>query len=348
MKSFAQAFVFIVTAFVVVISGPSNGNSSSQNLLAASDAGASSAAASATQVRVVATFIDSIPGSAALKVAYQRGYFKDAGLELTFASAIGGGDTLRPLTTGDADIAIGAPAASTLAVLKNDDLKIAAIWLPYNPFYFIGTKPLAQLDGATLGGSVGASTVNLLINGLEEKLNVKLNIQRAGTGSMADDWDAVKAGYLQASWAMEPFLTQKKESDGAVLVIDPVKSLPDYPADFVVVNAKFAASHAQAIKGFFEAIERIFNEFPDPSKQAALAKDLAGVMVFPQPVIREYLSTDGVDRLSKTYSLAMNANVLNNVSHLMQRAGLIKTAVDWPKYVDQSYLPAKDQLPNLP
>ena len=183
----------------------------------------SSATTSPTQVRVVATFIDSIPAMAALKVAYQRGYFKDAGLELTFASALGGGDTLRPLTTGDADIAIGAPAASTLAVQKNDDLKIAAIWLPYNPFYFIGTKPLAQLNGATLGGSVGASTVNLLINGLEEKLNVKFKIQKAGTGSMADNWDAVKAGYLQASWAMGPFLTQKKQSDGALVVIDPVE-----------------------------------------------------------------------------------------------------------------------------
>jgi NitT/TauT family transport system substrate-binding protein len=348
MKSFRQAFVFMVTALVVAMCGPNNGNASSQNMVATSDTPGSSATMSPTKVRVIASFIDSIPAMASLKVAYQRGYFKDAGLELTFASAIGGGDTLRPLTTGDADVAIGAPAASILAVQKNSDLKIAAIWLPYNPFYFIGTKPLLQMNGATLGGSVGASTVNLLINGLDEKLNVKFTIQKAGTGSMADNWDAVKAGHLQASWAMEPFLTQKKQSDGAQVVIDPVKVLPDYPADFVVVNEKFATLHAQAMKGFFQAIERVFNEFPDPSKQAALAKDLAGVMVFSEPVIRQYLSSDGADRLSKTYNLKMNANVLKNVSHLMQQAKLIKTAVDWTKYVDQSYLPAGDQLSNLP
>lgn len=344
MKSVRQPAVFVITAFALVAFGPSSGNAASQNTTAAS----SPAHASPIRVRVVASFIDSIPAMAALKVAYQRGYFKDAGLNLTFASAIGGGDTLRPLTTGDADISIGAPAASVLAVQKNPGLRIAAIWLPYNPFYFIGTKPLAQMNGATLGGSVGASTVNLLITGLEEKLNVKFKTQRAGTGSMADNWDAVKAGHLQASWAMEPFLTQKEQSDHAQVVIDPVKLLPDYSADFVVVNEKFATSHAQAMKGFFVAVERIFNEFPDSSKQAALAKDLAGVMVFPEPVIQQYLSNGGKDRLSKTYSLKMNANVLKNVSHLMQDAKLTKAPVDWTKSVDQSYLPKGDQLSSLP
>ena len=242
------------------------------------------------ELRVVATFLNSIPAMAALEVAHHRGYFKDAGLDLKFASAIGGGDTIRPLTTDDADLAIGSPAASVLAVIRNPNLKIAAIWLPYNPFYFIGTKPLAQLNGAKLGGSVGASTVNLLIGGLEETLKVKLDAQRAGTGSMADNWDAVRAGLLQAGWAMEPFLTQMKERDGAQVVIDPAKYIPDYPADFVVINEKFAASHALAVKAFFQQSQRIFSEFPDPSQQAALAKDLAGVMVFPQDVIQNYLT----------------------------------------------------------
>lgn len=299
------------------------------------------------QLRVVATFLNSIPAMAALEVAYHRGYFKDAGLDLTFASAIGGGDTLRPLTTGDADLAIGSPAASVLAVMRNPQLKIAAIWLPYNPFYFIGTKPIAQLNGAKLGGSVGASTVNLLIDGLQEKLNVKFDAQKAGTGSMADNWDAVKAGLLQASWAMEPFLTQKKETDGAQVVIDPAKSIPDYPADFVVINEKFAASHAPAVKAFFEAVQRIFAEFPEPSKQAALAKDLASVMVFPQPVIQKYLSSEEAGRLAKTYSLKMNVQLLDNISHLMQQSKLINKPVDWKMDIDQSYLPAADQQANL-
>ncbi len=304
--------------------------------------------AASIDVRIVATFIDSVPASAAVKVAFERGYFKDAGLNLTFASAIGGGDTLRPVTTGDADIAIGSPAASTLAVLKNPGIKIMAIWVPYNALDWIGLKPLDKLDGARVGGAVGGSTVNLLLSGLEEQLHVKFVIEKAGTGSQADNWDAVRAGHLQASWSMEPFTTLKRQTEGAVVVIDASKSIPAFPLDFVVVDSKFAAAHAQAMKGFFHAVERIFNEFYDPTKQAALAKDLASVMVFPEPVIHQYLTSYGNERLSKAYTLKMNADVFKNVSHLLQEAKMISAPVEWPKYVDQSYLPEGDRLAELP
>lgn len=303
--------------------------------------------AEGTKLRIVATYISSIPGMAALQVADQRGYFKQAGLDLTFASANGGGDTLRPLTTGDADIAIGSPAASTLAAMKNPEVKIAALWLPYNIFYFLGTKPIDPLNGAIIGGGVGASTSNLLIDGLADKMGVKFDIQKAGTGSQSDNWDAVKAGHLAASWAMEPYVTQMQETEGAKIVIDPAKYLPDFPADFVVVNAAYAAAHPDAMKGFFAAIERIFAEFPDRTKQAALAKDLAGVMVFPEPVIFKYLHDETTERLSRTYSLKLTATPLATVNAVLQKAKLVRADVDWGKYFDQSYLPAADQLPDL-
>ena len=309
---------------------------------------AQSQRAAPTDVRIVATFIDSVAASAAVKVAYERGYFKDAGLNLTFASAIGGGDTLRPVTTGDADIAIGSPAASTLAMLKNPGLKITAIWVPYNALDWIGLKPIEKLDGARIGGAVGGSTVNLLLSGIEEQLKVKFVIEKAGTGSQADDWDAVKAGHLQASWSMEPFTTLKRQTEHAVVVIDGSKSIPAFPLDFVVVDSKFAAAHAQAMKGFFQAIGRIFAEFSEPAKQAALAKDLASVMVFSEPVIHQYLTSYGKERLSQAYTLKMNPDVFKNVGHLLQQAKMINAPVDWPKYVDQSYLPEGDRVSTLP
>jgi NitT/TauT family transport system substrate-binding protein len=339
MRVFRRTSIFIIAALAVAACGSASGSSS---------AGSSAGSSAKTDVRIVATFIDSIPAMASLKVADARGYFRDAGLNLTFASAIGGGDTLRPLTTGDADIAIGSPAASTLAVEQNPNLKIAAIWLPYNPFYFAGVKPLTGLNGTKLGGSVGASTVNLLINGLNQEMSANFVSVKAGTGSMADDWAAVKAGDLQASWVMQPFLSQIAGADHAIVDIDAAKYIPDYPADFVVVNKTFALAHAAAIRSFFIAVQRIFSEFPDQAKQAALGADLAKVMVFPASVIDHYLSTDGTTRLSKTYSLKMNANVLQNISNLLQASKLITGPVNWSQVVDQSYLPTADRLGSLP
>lgn len=305
---------------------------------------ASGGSGGTTNMPIVATFLNSIPAMAALEVAKSRGYFKDAGLNLTFASAAGGGDTLRPIAEGDADIAIGSPAASVLAVQQNPNLKIAAIWLPYNPFYFIGSKPLSNPSGATIGGSVGASTVNLLLEGLSGKMHATFNVQKAGTGSMADDWDAVKSGHEQASWAMEPFLTQEQEQSGAQVVIPAAEYIPDYPADFVVVNETVAKAHPAAMKSFFQAVAKIFSQFSTPSAQPALAKDLAKYMVFPESVIAKSFANDGTQRLAETYSLKMNSGVLQNISGLMQASKLITAPVDWSKIVDQSYLPAADQI----
>jgi NitT/TauT family transport system substrate-binding protein len=306
--------------------------------------GGGTASGVTTNMPIVATFLNSIPAMASLEVAKSRGYFKDAGLNLTFASAAGGGSTLRPITEGDADVAIGSPAASVLAVQQNPNLKIAAIWLPYNPFYFISTKPLSQPNGATVGASVGASTVNLLLKGLSQKMHVTFNVQKAGTGSMADEWDAVKSGHVQASWAMEPFLTQEQEQSGAQVVIPAVQYLPDYPADFVVVNETFAKAHLAAMKAFFRAVSQIFGQFSDKSAQPALAKDLAKYMVFPEQVIAKSFANDGTQRLAATYSLKMSSGVLQNVSSIMQADKLVTAPVDWSKLIDQSYLPAADQI----
>ena len=305
------------------------------------------AADAPAKLRLVVTYLTSIPAMAALKVAEQRGYFRDTGLELDFASANGGGDTLRPVTTGDADLTIGSPAASTLAAMRDPTLRIAAIWLPRNDFYIIGMKPLDPMNGAKIGAGVGASTSALLVQGLAAKLGVTFDVQKAGTGSMADSWDAVKAGLLQGGWALEPFVTQIKQQDHGMVVIDPVQYLPDFADDFVVVNRDFAAAHGDALKGFFVAIERIFGAFSDPAQHAALAKDLAGVMVFPEAYIRAWL--DGMDpqRLAATYTLKMNPAVLKTTAELMQNAKLMRGTVDWAKLVDQSFLPAHDQVADL-
>jgi NitT/TauT family transport system substrate-binding protein len=301
-----------------------------------------------TPVRAVVTFLNSIPAMAGLQVANQRGYFKDSGLDFTFASALGGGDTLRPLTTGDADITIGSPAASTLATLHNPDLKIAAIWLPYNAFYFIGVKPIADLKGIKVGGGVGASTVNLLLVGLGEKLGMPFDEQRAGTGSMADDWDATKAGQLQATWALEPFLTERIQQDHAVVVIDAPKYIPWFPSDFVVVNDKFAKTHPDAMKKFFVVVQRMFGEFNDPAKLDGLSQDLAKVMVFPASTIATALKNTKPEALSGIYSLKMNADDLTIISHLLVVGKLVHEPVDWSKLIDQAYLPPEDQLAKLP
>jgi len=325
-------WIAVVAALALALAGCGNSASSSS---------------SSKNLRIVATFLDSIPAMGALKVADQRGYFKDSGLDLKFASASGGGDTLRPLSTGDADIAIGSPAASVLAAQSNPKLKIAAIWLPYNPFYFAGVKSRSNLDGARLGGSVGASTVNLLIDGLSKKIPADLKTQKAGTGSMGDDWAAVKAGHLDASWVMQPFLTQVQDADNAKMVIDAAKYIPDYPADMVVVNEDYAKSHKAELENFFKAVNRIFAEFSTPSKQAVLATDLGKVMTYQESVLNKYLTTESKSRLEQTYNLKMNQGVLDNVSTFMQNANLIKSPVKWSDIVDQSYLPADDQLPSL-
>ena len=284
---------------------------------------------------ISATGVDSLPFMAMLQVGVDKGWFEDEGLKVSMYSGGGGGNTLRVVTSGDADMAIAGNTSVLLAAQQADsNLTVIAPWFQVNDFYWIAPAGRSVKD-AKLGFSSAGSSTELLVKGLEEKLGVTSQ----AVGGMGDNWTAAKAGEITAGWAMHPFVTQKQEQEGAEILVSARDVLGDLPADLVAVNSDYAKANPENVTKFFKVAQKIMDWVVDDP--AAAAKDIGPLVGVDEATVAKALKE--TPDLRKAYSLKVEPKALNNLSDLMVKANQIKEPVDWAKVLDQQYLPEADR-----
>jgi NitT/TauT family transport system substrate-binding protein len=282
---------------------------------------------------ISATGVDSLPFMAILQVGIDKKWFEEEGLTVDLFSGGGGGNTLRVVTSGDADMAIAGNSSVLLAAQQdNSNLKVIAPWFQMNDFSWI-SPPGRSIDGAKLGFSSAGSSTELLVKGLERELGDGITSQ--AVGQMGDNWTAAKADQITAGWAMQPFIAEKQSSENAEVLVDSREVLGDLPADLVAVNTAYADANPENLKTFFKVADRL-NEWvvANPDEAATELAPLVGVS--PDVMKAAFKNTPD---LAKGYSLKVDADGLKNLSELMVGAGQIKEPVDWAAVLDQQYLP---------
>ena len=291
-------------------------------------------------LRISATGTDSLPFMAILQAGINKGWFRDAGLDVSLYSGGGGGDTLRVVTSGDADLAIAGNTSVVLAAAKPaSHLTIVAPWFQVNDFYWLASKPGESLTEATLGFSSAGSTTELIVKALQQQTP---SIKTIAVGAMGDNWAATKANRITAGWAMHPFVTQKEQSDGAAVLVTTRDVIGDFPADLVAANSEYAQRNPENLRAFFTVSDRLMRYVA--TQPGAAAADLAPLLKVDPAVMAQALNQ--TPELAKAYSLKVDAAALANLSKLMEAAGQLSTPVDWKTVLDQRYLPdpARTQL----
>jgi NitT/TauT family transport system substrate-binding protein len=307
--------------------------------LAACSAGEAGTAEAETtdKLTISATGVDSLPFMAMLQAGIDKGWFEEEGLDVSLYSASGGGNTLRVVTSGDADMAIAGNTSIVLAAQQeSSNLTIIAPWFQVNDFSWIAPAGTELTEGSVIGFSSAGSSTELITKNLEAELD---GITTQAVGGAGDNWTAAKAGQITAGWAMQPFIADKVMNDGAEVVLNSREIIGDMPADLVAVNDEYAEANPENLRAFFRAVERL-NEWivNDP---AAAATDLAPLLKVSEEVMVEAMAQ--TPDLEKAYSLAVDPETLDNLSRLMVTAGQIDEPIDWSTTLDQQYLPEDDQ-----
>jgi len=307
--------------------------------LAACSAGEAGTAEAETtdKLTISATGVDSLPFMAMLQAGIDKGWFEEEGLDVSLYSASGGGNTLRVVTSGDADMAIAGNTSIVLAAQQeSSNLTIIAPWFQVNDFSWIAPAGTELTEGSVIGFSSAGSSTELITKNLEAELD---GITTQAVGGAGDNWTAAKAGQITAGWAMQPFIADKVMNDGAEVVLNSREIIGDMPADLVAVNDEYAEANPENLRAFFRAVERL-NEWivNDP---AAAATDLAPLLKVSEEVMVEAMAQ--TPDLEKAYSLAVDPETLDNLSRLMVTAGQIDEPIDWSTNLDQQYLPEDDQ-----
>ena len=327
MSTFLKRFAVLFSVLAIVF-----GLSACADESQAPDAGGSGEAGAGTdELSISATGVDSLPFMAILQAGINKGWFEEEGLKVDLYSGGGGGNTLRVVTSGDADMAIAGNTSVLLAAQQPEsNLKVIAPWFQVNDFSWI-SPPGRSLDGATLGFSSAGSSTELIVKGLEEKLGVKAQ----AVGGMGDNWTAARADQITAGWAMQPFIAEKVSNEGAQVLVNSRDELGDLPADLVAVNTNYAEANPENLTAFFTVVKRL-NEWVvgNPDEAAVEIGPLVGVS--PEVMKAAYAATPD---MAKAYSLKVDADGLKNLSELMVKAGQIDEQIDWSTTLDQQYLP---------
>jgi NitT/TauT family transport system substrate-binding protein len=289
-----------------------------------------------TDLRITATGQDQLPFMAVLQVAIDKGWFKDAGLNVSLSTGGGGGNTIRAVTTGDADITIGAPTASYLAATKESNLRIIGPWFQSDDFTWIGPQGASgpqDLNGKMLGFSSAGSTTELLAKAIADKVpGVKL----VPVGAMGDNWAAAKSGKIFAGWSMHPYTNERETKDGAKVAVKAIDYVPDFVADMVMVNTDYAKAHADAVSGFWTVAQKANDYVVNDTHNAAV--DIGKAIKTEPDVVEQGLKA--TPNFKDAYNIKVQPKALNATADLMLKAGQVDKAVDWKTLIDQQYLPA--------
>lgn len=285
-----------------------------------------------TQLRLAASGGDTYPIQGMLGVAINKGWFEEEGLAVTLLAGAGGGDTMRVVSTGSADLALTSGISVVLAA-QNPDLNVKVIgpWYQVNENTWMTPDANASLDGATLGVTSAGSTSEAMAKAIQAK-EPDAGIKVVPVGSPGANWAAAKAGEITAGLSVPPYSMQLRDEEGAETLVAGRDVLGDVPTNLAAVNTEYAEENPEALKAFWRVADRATKYARE--NPAAAAKDLAELI----PIDTKYLK-EAIVEYEQGYDITVRPDALANLSDLMVSTGVVEAPVDWAELMDQQFLP---------
>lgn len=300
------------------------------------EAGGGEADGELTQLRIAATLVDTIAFMGILQLAVEKGWFEEEGLDAEVFSAGGGGDTVRVLTAGEADLAIAGHTAIYLATSDPaNELSMIGSWYHVMDFAWITPEEGVELDdGLRLGHTGAGSSGEFVLRAMMEE-RPDAGIEPVVAGSLGDQWTAVQAGEIDGALTLPPFLTQQVVEEGANVIVEARDVIGDIPADLVAVRQDYAAENPEALEAFWRVAERGFAYITEDTDAAAA--DLAPILGMDAELLAQ--SMRETPRFEQAYSIELDCEALENLSARLVATEVIDQPIDWGTEMDQSSLP---------
>lgn len=308
-------------------------------LLALAVASASTCAVNLT----VTHWADGMYG-APFAVALEKGYFKEAGVDVTgFITSQGGGTTVRNAMASEIPYGEVALPAAIAAVKQGVDLTIVhGGVLSLADIYFVAKagSPLASINdlkGKKLGFSSPKSVTDMVSTMALSKAGILNDVQRKAAGSSAAALTALREGALDVIYATEPMYSREKA--GLKMVIRSTDMLPGATQTVGVVRTDYLKKNPGIIKAIIAA-RRKGVEFI--LKNPAEAGDILARQYKMPPEVAKAAINDILAAKGTYWSTGkLDYEGMNT---MLAGLTLVKAVepgpFDWGKIVDESQLPA--------
>ncbi|ASJ70457.1 ABC transporter substrate-binding protein [Granulosicoccus antarcticus] len=292
---------------------------------------------------------------AASFVAFERGYFEEAGFDVEFKFFQAAQPMAVAIASGDADYAVTAISGGLISLAEKGAIKViggalseeSGIYgqqiLASNAAYDAGLTSPAQLDGHSFGITQAGSSFHYMGSKIASAESAKLKFKPLQkTGAIIG---AIKSGQIDA-WTIVPHIAKPLADAGAWKIIGSVADyLPDYQVTTLFTSASNARDKAEQNKAFLAAFARGAADF-----NAALVDKTAGTAAHDDMVrlIHKYVYTDkdyeqaapgiinGAMRINE--GAAMNLASIKDQLDWFKSEGLVKDSIDIDTVVDSSYV----------
>ncbi|MFK8082049.1 MAG: ABC transporter substrate-binding protein [Granulosicoccus sp.] len=292
---------------------------------------------------------------AASFVAFERGYFADAGLDVDFRFFQAAQPMAVGVASGDVDYAVTAISGGLVSLAEKGVAKVIGGALSESAgvdgqkilvsdaAYQAGVVDPSELDGRTFGITQSGSSFHYMGSQIAAQEAVALKYKPLQKTPAIIG--AIKSGQIDA-WTIVPHIAKPLAASGAVHIIGNVGDyIPNYQVTTVFTSASNAANERARTEAFLKAFSQGAADF-----NAALVDKTAGDEAADEMVklIHKYVYTD------RTYEKAapsiingamrINANASMNIDSIANQLdwfkseGLVKESITLDTLVDSSYV----------
>ncbi len=217
-------------------------------------------------------------------VAYERGYFKDQGLDVEFKFFQAAQPMAVAIASGDVDFGVTAISGGLINLAGKGAIKVIGgalheekgvdgqMILVSKKAYDAGLTSPAGLGGKSYGITQAGSSFHYMAHKIADKEGIKRSaIKVKPLQKVPAIIGALKSGQIDA-WSIVPHIAKALAKGGAVVPIGKVADyIPDYQVTTVFTSAKNAAGKKDQVKRFLAAFSKGADDF-----NAALVDKTAG------------------------------------------------------------------------
>lgn len=296
---------------------------------------------------IVANWSQPISEQTNLLVDEKKHFFQDRGLTIDLIPGEGGGDAIKNILSGKADIAFTDPGSVYFAMNQGAKLKIIYNIYPQNVFNIVSlkrnhiTRP-EDLKGKRIG-------VYSLTSGTRQNLLVLLNqvglsekdVKIVETGLL--NFAPLMQGQVDATAATDTGLVTAREKGLGMVNVLNVKDYLNLPSDVFVVTEKTYNEKKKLLKKFIEAYQKSAEwMIQQPEEAANLAKQYAidGKDEKRNLEIIQIRNESSISDVTKKEGLgALDPLLLQKGADTYRELGLIQKKINMKNAVTDEFLP---------
>ncbi|MDH2053869.1 ABC transporter substrate-binding protein [Achromobacter marplatensis] len=275
-----------------------------------------------------------------------KGFFKAQGVELVYLPGAGGGDAIRNILSGQADVAFTDPGSFFMALDKGEKLRAIYDIYPQNVFNVVSLKSAnitrpADLKGKRIGVySLASGTRQNLLVMLHQAGLTEADVEIVVTGVL--NFAPLLQGQVDATAATDTgLLVGRRRGLGEVNVME-VRDTLNVSSDLFVVRESVLQQKQPLLRAFLKAYRDSAAWMIAQPEEAATLAGKRAIDGTDRAINQEVI------RLRNAASIAsggrplgtLDLDLLQQAADAYRKLGLIQNRIDVSAAVDASLLPA--------